>query len=94
MWRWYDAVVLGVEDDGWVRLWEPAHGEVIARPRASYQPRDPGSRAYASAGLPGAEWWVATGDSSQTDMVDVELDAVGTLYTENDLWSSVFASDA
>ena len=59
VWRWYDAVVLGTEDDGSARLWEPAHGEVIAQPRASYGTQDPGSRAYASAGLPGAEWWVA-----------------------------------
>jgi hypothetical protein len=59
VWRWYDAVVLGTEDDGSVRLWEPAHGEVIAQARASYSNQDPGSRAYASAGLPGAEWWGA-----------------------------------
>jgi hypothetical protein len=59
VWRWYDAVVLGPENDGSVRLWEPAHGEVIAQPRPSYEQRDLGSRAYASAGLPAAEWWVA-----------------------------------
>jgi hypothetical protein len=59
VWRWYDTVVLGTEDDSSVRLWEPAHGEVIAQARASYEPQDPGSRAYASAGLPGAAWWVA-----------------------------------
>ena len=33
VWRWYDAVVLGQREDGSVRLWEPAHGEVIARGR-------------------------------------------------------------
>src|SRR5690554_2086555 len=59
VWRWYDAVVLASEDDGSARLWEPAHGEVVARARDSYQNQDPGSRAYASAGLPGADWWVA-----------------------------------
>ena len=53
VWRWYDAVVLGPEDDGSVRLWEPGHGEVIAQARATYAKQDPGSRAYASAGLPG-----------------------------------------
>ena len=44
-WMWYDAVVLGTEDDGSVRLWEPAHGEVVAQPGASYREQDPGSRA-------------------------------------------------
>jgi hypothetical protein len=29
VWRWYDAVVLG-EEAGLIRLWEPAHGEVVA----------------------------------------------------------------
>jgi hypothetical protein len=89
VWRWYDAVVLGTEDDGSVRLWEPAHGEVLAQARASYQKQVPGSRAYASAGLPGAEWWVAdSADGPHTP--DVELDDVDALYTENNLWSSVF----
>src|SRR4051794_11878194 len=57
LWRWYDAVVL---DDGSeeVRLWEPAHGEVLAQARGSYARRGPGTRAYLSAGLPGADWWV------------------------------------
>lgn len=92
VWRWYDAVVLGAEDDGKVRLWEPAHGEVIARARASYETQVPGARAYASAGLPGAEWWVAD-SASCTDDPDVELDDVAGLYAENGLWSSVFGSD-
>jgi hypothetical protein len=90
VWRWYDAVVLGTEGDGSVRLWEPAHGEVIARPRASYDKQDPGSRAHASSGLPGAEWWVAGGACGAPHNADVELDEVDALYTENDLWSAVF----
>jgi hypothetical protein len=85
VWRWFDAVVLGTEDDGSVRLWEPAHGEVLARPRPGYEAQQPGSRAHASAGLPGAEWWVASGD-------DVELDEVDALYTDNDLWAAAFGS--
>ncbi len=93
VWRWYDAVVLGTEDDGSVRLWEPAHGEVIARARASYQKQDPGSRAYASAGLPGADWWVADSASGAPHSANVELDDVDVLYTENDLWSAVFDSN-
>lgn len=85
VWRWYDAVVVGAEADGSVRLWEPAHGEIVARPRASYQKQDPGSRAYASAGLPGAEWWVV-------GSTDVELDDVAALYTEHNLWATAFNS--
>jgi hypothetical protein len=85
VWRWYDAVVLNVAEDGSVRLWEPAHGEVVARPRPSYQKQHPGSRAYASVGLPGAEWWVV-------GSADVELDAVAALYTEHNLWPTAFDS--
>ena len=92
VWRWYDAVVLGHEVDGSVRLWEPAHGEVSARARATYEKQDPGSRAYASAGLPGAEWWVADRACGAPHDADVELDDVHALYTENDLWSAVFDS--
>jgi hypothetical protein len=54
VWRWYDAVVLG-DEAGSVRLWEPAHGEVVARRRRPRQRYAPGTRAYLSAGLPGAE---------------------------------------
>ena len=42
-----------------IRLWEPSHGEVLARPRPGHQSPQPGTRAYLSAGLPGAGWWVA-----------------------------------
>ena len=93
VWRWYDAVVLGTEDDGSVRLWEPAHGEVIAQARASYQQQDPGSRAYASAGLPGAEWWVAGSACGAPHGAGVELDEVAALYTNNGLWPAVFGSN-
>lgn len=87
VWRWYDALVLGAEDDGSVRLWEPAHGEVVAQPRASYQAQAPGARAFASAGLPGAEWWVA-GPAGVADPAggsggfDVDLDEVAALYEQ------------
>ena len=91
VWRWFDAVVLGT-DDGTVRLWEPAHGEVVARARPGYARQDPGSRAYASAGLPGAEWWVAAGADGAAHAAGVELDEVYALFAENDLWSAVFGS--
>lgn len=93
VWRWYDTVVLGTEQDGSVRLWEPAHGEVIAQARASYEKQDPGSRAYASAGLPGAEWWVADSARGAPHSAAVELADVDAMYTENDLWPAVFDSN-
>lgn len=89
VWRWYDAVVLGSEPAG-VRFWEPAHGEVVARPRHPGQRHDPGTRAYLSAGLPGADWWVAGPAVDRAEDADVELNEVERLYTEHGLWDSVF----
>ena len=94
VWRWYDAVVLSQPEDGSVHLWEPAHGEVIAQPRQSYSRVEPGERAFASAGLPGADWWVAGKVTTPPERVDVELDAVHALFTENDLWPAVFEREA
>jgi hypothetical protein len=88
VWRWYDAVVLH-EAGGLVRMWEPAHGEVSARPREAHRHLQPGTRAYVSAGLPGAEWWVAGPTTSRPEEVDVELGEVEDLYTTRDLWGTV-----
>lgn len=85
LWRWYDAVVLD-EEPGAIRLWEPAHGEVVAKPRLSYVPGRRGGRAYLSAGLPGAAWWVAGPASAAARDADVELDEVEALFTANGLW--------
>jgi hypothetical protein len=90
VWRWYDAVVLGYQDGGLVQLWEPAHGEVIAQARRSDTNVEPGARAYASAGLPGADWWVAGGAAIPLEKAGVELDAVHALYDDNDLWPAAF----
>jgi hypothetical protein len=87
VWRWYDAVVLG-SDAGSVRLWEPAHGEVAARRRRPGQRYGPGSRAYLSAGLPGAEWWVAGKAVDSAEDAEVELDEVGRMYDERGMWDS------
>ena len=84
--RWYDAVVLG-DDSGQVRLWEPAHGDVVAQSRSPERPRRPGTRAYLSAGLPGAEWWVAGAGVDMAKDADVELDEVERFCTEHDLWN-------
>ena len=86
LWRWYDAVVMGREGD-LVRLWEPAHGEVLASPRNREQTFVPGTRAYLSAGLPGADWWVA-GAVDAPATASVELDEVGQLYSRHDMWES------
>src|SRR4029077_19425785 len=75
VWRWYDAVVLGAEA-GLIRLWEPSHGEVLAQPRPAQQWPQPGSRAYLSAGLPGADWWVAGAAVASAEDADVELGEV------------------
>ena len=88
VWRWYDAVVLGSEA-GSVRLWEPAHGEVVAQPRRPQQRYDPGTRAYLSAGLPGAEWWVAGRAVDRAEDAEVELNEVRRFYAEQDMWDSV-----
>jgi uncharacterized protein (TIGR03086 family) len=87
VWRWYDAVVLS-EEASLIRLWEPSHGEVLARPRPARQSRQPGTRAYLSAGLPGADWWVAGGAAASAQDADVELDEVERFYTERDLWNA------
>lgn len=88
LWRWFDAVVLG-EGEGGVHLWEPAHGEVTAQPRPAYHLAPPGSRAYLSAGLPGADWWVAGRAVIKADEADVELDEVENLYTAHGLWTAL-----
>ncbi len=90
VWRWYDAVVLANEA-GSVRLWEPAHGEVDAQRRRPQERHVPGTRAYLSAGLPGAQWWVAGRAVDRAEDADVELAEVERLYTEHGLWDSVFS---
>jgi hypothetical protein len=89
VWRWFDAVVLGAEA-GAIRLWEPLHGEVVAQPRSSERHYARGTRAYLSAGLPGADWWVVGHAVNRAEDADVELGEVERLYTEHAQWPSVF----
>ena len=91
VWRWFDAVVLGAEA-GAVQLWEPLHGEVVAQPRSPRQLYAQGTRAYLSAGLPGADWWVAGQAVDRAEDADVELGEVERLYTEHAMWQSVFGA--
>jgi hypothetical protein len=86
LWRWYDAVVLASEAES-VRLWEPAHGEVVAQRRGAEQRHEPGTRAYLSAGLPGAQWWVAGKVVDRAEDADVELIEVERFYREHGLWA-------
>lgn len=90
VWRWFDAVVLLGNDAG-ERIWEPGHGIVTAQTRPASQELEPGSRVYASAGLPGADWWIAGPVTPSPVDAGVELDAVAGLYEENDLWAAAFA---
>lgn len=90
LWRWYDAVVVEAEGEK-VRLWEPAHGEVLATRRDTGLEFRPGQRAYLSAGLPGADWWVA-GPADNSGPALVELAEVEQLYAHHDLWESALAS--
>lgn len=92
VWRWFDAVVLGRYEPDLVRLWEPAHGEVVAQLRDPAQHVEPGARVYASSGLPGADWWVAGPVAVTPEGAVVELHEVDALYGDNDLWTSAFGS--
>jgi hypothetical protein len=85
IWRWFDTVVLGEEGD-LIRLWEPSHGEVLARSRGSER-LIPGTRAYASAGLPGADWWVAGPTRCRAEDADLDLDDLRRFVTTHDLWT-------
>jgi hypothetical protein len=81
VWRWFDAVVLDATAD-LVSLWEPGHGAVWAQRRPAHHDYRPGGRAYLSAGLPGAEWWVAGVAVDRGEQADVELGDVGRFLVE------------
>lgn len=93
VWRWFDTVILDGSDGASVRLWEPGHGEIIALESEHFQPRSPGTRAYASTGLRGTHWWVSGPVVENPSHADVELDDVRALYDNNGLWSSAFDAD-
>ena len=86
VWRWFDAVVLDGSAPDSVRLWEPAHGEVVARARNPRSPRPPGSRAYISAGLDGADWWVAGPAVMRAEDADVDVEEVRRFFAAHRLW--------
>jgi hypothetical protein len=88
VWRWFDAIVLEGAGRS-VSLWEPAHGSVLAERRDSQQIYRPGSRAYLSAGLPGAEWWVAGPVVDRAEGANVDLDEVEQLFTSLGLWDGL-----
>ena len=67
-----------------------AHGEVAARRRRPQQHYGPGTRAYLSAGLPGADWWVAGRAVDRAEDAEVELDEVERLYNEHGMWDTAF----
>ncbi len=89
VWRWFDAVVLEGAGGRSVSLREPAHGVVLAEPRDSRRTYRPGTRAYLSAGLPGAAWWVAGPVVDCAENADVDLDEVEQFFTGLGLWASL-----
>ena len=88
IWRWFDAVVLG-DVEGSISLWEPGHGTVLAQPRDPKHVYLPGSRAYLSAGLPGAEWWVAGPVGGRAEEAAVELHEVERFFISQGLWDGL-----
>jgi len=88
VWRWFDAVVVGTTGAG-LTLWEPGHGIVSAQPRDPRQTHVAGSRAYLSAGLPGAEWWVAGPAVELAASADVELEEVRAFLDSHGSWDDV-----
>lgn len=68
-----------------MRLWEAAHGEVLAQPKHSGVQYAPGQRAYLSAGLPGADWWVEGCVSKKPLEAAVDVGAVHTFLTDHGL---------
>jgi len=88
IWRWFDAVVLDRAGPA-VSLWEPGHGSVLAEPRNPQRAYRPGSRAYLSAGLPGAQWWVAGPVVDRAEDADVDLGQVEQFFTRLGLWDGL-----
>lgn len=74
-----------------VRLWEPGHGEVLGQSRDPQRSYPVGTRAYASAGLRGADWWVE-GPVAAVEDVNVSMDEVFVFYDEHDLWGRLVRS--
>jgi hypothetical protein len=88
VWRWFDAVVLGATAEG-VQLWEPLHGGITARLRDPDVVVQPGSRAYVSAGLPGADWWLAGPVGSSPEQARVEVAEVRRFFVQHGLWGEL-----
>jgi hypothetical protein len=85
VWRWFDAVVVE-EVGGRVRLWEPAHGKVLAQARDPQRAHRLGGRAYLSAGLEGADWWVAGTVVCSAEEAEVDVEEVQRFLTAHALW--------
>jgi hypothetical protein len=88
VWRWFDAVVLDQAVTA-LTLWEPQHGQIIAQVRDPQHAHRPGSRVYVSAGLPGADWWVAGPAVVNAKDADVEFDQVRDFFTSHSLWDQL-----
>lgn len=85
LWRWFDAVVVESSAES-VTVWEPAHGTVFATPRSSERRYRPGGRAYLSAGLTGAPWWLVGPAVDRAEDADVDLAEVEDFFTALGWW--------
>ena len=85
--RRFDAVVVEAVASQ-VKLWEPNHGEVLAQARDPGRSPLPGSRAYLSSGLEGAEWWMAGPAVARAGDADVELSEVQAFLSMHGLWDN------
>lgn len=87
--RWFDAVILefsagrltSFDRESWLAA--KSRRDPVGR-ISGFQP---GTRAYLSAGLPGAKWSVAGAAAARAEDADVELDEVERFCTEHDLWN-------
>lgn len=87
VWRWFDVVVLEAVA-GQVRLWEPNHGEFLAKVRDTGRVCRPESRGYLSSGLAGADWWVASAAVDHAPGAQVELEEVQRFLAEHGMWGN------
>lgn len=84
--RWFGAVVTDV-GDGQGALWNRFTGRSWLGPAIPTVRFPVGSRAYASSGLSGAEWWVAGYAAVRAGDADVDADQVVEFFTAHGLWA-------
>lgn len=74
-----------VAADRSVTLWEPGHGVVVATPRDPARTYLPGSQAWLSSGLAGADRWVCSPAGGPATEAEVDLDEVAAFLAGHGL---------